>query len=288
MSLYSRLHYYKFRVQLFGQYPETKRLPILCSHTGLTFTTVSKYLEKKPFRPTVVTEDGRVISKIRPENRQIGKTDDRFNKRLFCNPWSINLFDEEIVEIMDSGGLIGFSLDQRILGAAKVILDGKRGRYYEEEYIAGPEWEKMFRDGQLPGAEEGFRDWFEGLESAREERHCMLLCLHLVHAVRVGYANLAWDNGTSPWDHLCIGSDFDGFINPNNGVDDVTQLDSLRTELRKYLPLADRYALFLPEIKALKYRNDGTVDPAFLTGAIEKFMVNNGHQFITRFLQNWK
>ncbi len=288
MSLYTRLHYYKFREQLFGEYPQTRRLPIICSHTGLTFTTVAEYLEKKRFRSTVVTEDGRMISKIEPEHRRIGKTDDLINKRLFCNPWSINLFDEEIVEIIDSGGLIGFSLDQRILGAANPALDSARDEYYEEEYIAGPEWEKMFRDGQLPTAGEGLRDLFEGIKPSKEERHSMLLCLHLVHAVRVGYANLAWDDGTSPWDRLCIGSDFDGFINPINGVDDVTQLDQLRADLRKYLPRADRFSLFLPEIKALEYHENGTVDQDFLTGAIEKFMFDNGHQFITRFLRNWK
>ena len=36
------------------------------------------------------------------------------------NPSSINLYDEELVEIIDSDGLIGISLNKRIIGATTV------------------------------------------------------------------------------------------------------------------------------------------------------------------------
>lgn len=285
MSVYTRLHYYRYREQLALLDPDVERLPIMTSHTGFTFYTLDDYLQNKRFRSATGSENGQPISKVAPENRSIGRTNDIINRGLFGNPWTINLFDEEITEIMLSRGMIGISLDQRILGASNPAVDSVRDRFFEEEYIARPEWEKMFRDGKVPGAAEGL---FSGLAPSKEERHIMLLCLHLVHAARVGYASLNWIENTSPWDHLCIGSDFDGLINPINGFDNILQLDKLRAQLQKYLPYADKVLPFNPEHKALRYHDNGTLDAAFLKTAIDKFLFQNGLQFTVRFLQNWK
>ncbi|GAB3929509.1 hypothetical protein [Larkinella terrae] len=285
MSVYTRLHYYRFREQLAITNPAVEQLPIMTSHTGFTFYTLDDYLQNKRFRSTPDTENGVPISKVAPENRRIGRTNDIINKGLFGNPWTINLFDEEIVEIMLSKGLIGISLDQRILGASNLAIDSNRDPFFEEEYIARPEWEKMFRDGKLPGATESL---FGGIAPSKQERHIMLLCLHLVHAARVGYAGLNWIENTSPWDHLCIGSDFDGLINPINGFDNVIDLNKLQGQLLKYLPQADKFLPFNTDQKALRYKDDGTVDAAFLNQVIDQFLFNNGLRFTVRFLQNWK
>jgi microsomal dipeptidase-like Zn-dependent dipeptidase len=287
MSLYTRLHYYQYRDELALKYPATRRLPVISTHTGFTFYTLAEYLEHKPFRSESSTEAGLPVSRIAPENRRIGRTNDLFNKRLFCNSWTINLFDEEIAEIMESGGMIGLSLDQRILGVSNPALDSIRDKYFEPEYIARPEWEKLFRDGQQPGAAETLLPEERIVLPARPERHIMLLCLHLIHAVRVGYENLNWLEGSSPWDHLCIGSDFDGLINPINGVGDVVQLNNIRSELKTWLPQADKFLLFNPAVKALRYNADGTVNQQYLDQVIEKFVFQNGLHFMARFLSNW-
>jgi hypothetical protein len=114
----------------------------------------------------------------------------------------------------------------------------------------------------------------------------MLLCLHLVHAVRIGYAHLPWMQGTSPWDHLCIGSDYDGLINPINGYDNITDLTKMRADLKKHLPQADLY-IEGDNLKALKYTADGKVDIAFLDSVIEQVMFTNGVKMVARFLKNW-
>jgi microsomal dipeptidase-like Zn-dependent dipeptidase len=285
MSVYTRLHYYRYREQLAIIDPEVERLPIMTSHTGFTFYTLDDYLQNKRFQSTPGSEGGQPISKVAPENRSIGRTNDIINKGLFGNPWTINLFDEEIAEIMLSNGMMGISLDQRILGASNPAVDSKRDRFFEEEYIARPEWEKMFRDGKLPGATESL---FGGIAPSKQERHSMLLCLHLVHAVRVGYSALNWIENTSPWDHLCVGSDFDGLINPINGFEDVLQLPKLRGQLLKYLPQADKFLPFNPDQKALRYKDDGSVDAAFLNEVIDKFLFKNGLRFTVRFLNNWQ
>ncbi len=182
--------------------------------------------------------------------------------------------------------MIGIIVDQHVLGASNPAIDSIRDKYFEGEYIARPEWEKLFRDGKLPGAEalEGLFDIFT---PSRPERHIMLFCLHIVYAVQIGYAHLNWVEGTSPWDHVCLGSDYDGLINPINGFETVDKLNNLKPRLEKYLPQADKYLKIDTEVKALKYTSDGKVDKTFLDEAINTFLYNSGVKFISRFLNNW-
>ena len=41
------------------------------------------------------------------------------SKTVF-NPWTINLFDEDILEIVESSGMIGIIMDERVLGYGKL------------------------------------------------------------------------------------------------------------------------------------------------------------------------
>lgn len=284
MSIYTRLHYYRFRDKLIAEQPNLARLPILSSHTGFTFVTLQDYIQNKRFKSSTQNAEGYVICKVAPENRKTGKTNDTFNSVLYCNSWTINLFDEEIIEIMESNGMIGLSLDQRILGSSNLAIDSLRDKYYEEECVAQAEWERLFRDGILTIAAEKQE---ANLFPTKEERHAMLLCLHMVHAVRLGYATLNWVGDKSPWDHICIGSDFDGLINPINGIDNVKHYGDLRNAIIQYLPQADKSLNFYKDYKALRYTANGNVDAAYLTEVVEKFMFGNGLRFMARFLNNW-
>jgi hypothetical protein len=147
MSAYTRFDYYAYREKLIREHPEVDRLPVVSTHTGFTFTALGDYVARRPYK---MDKDAKNGCSLTPENRRIGRTIQRNNNDLYCNPWSINLFDEEIVEIMRSGGLMGISLDQRILGHAKSFKDGKRPKYYEEEVVAEPEFDKLFGKGFSP------------------------------------------------------------------------------------------------------------------------------------------
>ncbi len=297
MSMYSRLHYYKIKDKLAINFPETARLPIISSHSGFTFTSVSEYIDQKKFRSKIYTDDlARQICEVEPENRSIGRTNDNVAKKLWCNPWSINLFDDEIVTIMESRGMIGISMDQRILGATQMALDSRHPRYFEKESVPEQEWKKLFRDGQRPGTE-GLLDLLGISAPSRPERHIMLFCLHIVHAVRLGLANLPWTEGTSPWDHLCIGSDYDGLINPINGFDTIADIHKLRGQLMQYLPVADQYLKTQKDnsaknnnddLSAIPRSDDGKVDVKELTRLVEKFLFTNGQEFMVRYLSNWR
>lgn len=289
MSLYTRLHFYRYREKLMSQFPETERLPIISSHSGFAFMSTAKLVQDKLFKSYETVEAGQPVSEVIAFNRKIGRTDDLINKALYCNPWTINLYDEDIIEIMESGGMIGISLDQRILGASNPLYDSARDKYFQKEFIPRQEWEKLFRDGQLPVAERLFP---EKLAPSRRERHIMLFCLHIVYAVRLGMKYIAWPEGRSPWDCICIGSDYDGLINPINGYETVKDLSKLPGELRKYLPQADRYLDTHfdeeKESRALRYDDSKRLDSSFLDEVIEKFVYRNGLDFTPRFLSNWQ
>lgn len=286
MSVYTRFQYYSYREELALEHPKVDKLPIISSHTGFTFTSLSALLKKKEYLAIKNEEENTYA--IMCENRKIGRTNDRRNADLYANPWSIGLYDEEIVEIMRTKGIMGISMDQRVIGAVK-MFDSSRPKYYEEEYMAEPEWRKLFVEGRFPIAEEGLIERILGMPT-RAERHIMLFCTHLVYAAKVGYEALPWMEGTSPWDHLCVGSDLDGLINPLNNFDNVIDMHKMDDALRKYLPIADKYLETddRNEIKALRYNDNGTVNAEFLEEVISKVLFNNGVHLTARYLRNWE
>jgi hypothetical protein len=82
--------------------------PLVCTHagfTGLSYDDIPDYLtyQEKP-------EDGYVYVYWNKPKRFSSNTS------IAYNPSSINLYDEDIIAILQSGGMIGISLDKRILG----------------------------------------------------------------------------------------------------------------------------------------------------------------------------
>ncbi|WP_123947388.1 amidohydrolase family protein [Chryseobacterium pennae] len=284
MSVFSRHKFYQFREELGSEHPETLRLPIISSHTGFTFSSIKDFLEQKNYRSDFRYVQGKTICEIQSKNQSIGKTDFLLNNKLFSNPWTINLFDEEILEIMKSNGLIGISMDQRILGAAKSMMDGSRPDYFKDpEAIPLYEWRKWFKEGTFD-LKEAFTT---ESKTDREVRHIYLLCAHILYAVRLGYSEMNWVGERSPWDHICIGSDYDGLINPINPYDDVTSLGKLRNDLLVYLPIVDKRLEPLKEIRVFKNKNSEPIEESYLVQCVDKFLSENGKNFLKRFLNNW-
>ncbi|WP_241330915.1 amidohydrolase family protein [Chryseobacterium arthrosphaerae] len=285
MSVFSRHKFYQFREELGAEHPETLRLPIISSHTGFTFSSIKDFLEQKNYRSTFRYVQGKTICEIQAKNQVIGKTDFLLNNKLFGNPWTINLFDEEILEIMKSNGLIGISMDQRILGAAKSMMDGSRPEYFKDpEAIPLYEWRKWFKEGTFDLKEAFITED----KTDREIRHIYLLCAHILYAVRLGYSEMNWVGERSPWDHICIGSDYDGLINPINLYDDVTTLGKLRNDLLVYLPIVDKRLEPLKDIRAFKNKNSEPIEESYLVQCVDKFLSENGKNFLKRYLNNWK
>ncbi len=286
MSVFSRYRFYQFKEELGASNPETLRLPIICSHTGFTFCSLENFLENKEYSTAIRYNRGMPIPEIQAKNRQIGKANFLLNNKLFANPWTINLFDEEIAEIMRSNGMIGISLDQRILGASKSTFDGVRSDFFKDvEAIPLMEYEKWFKTGTFDRSEKIHRP---EAKTSREVRHIFLLCAHILHAVRIGYQELNWVGEKTPWDHICLGSDFDGLINPINPYDNVTKLDTLKIDLMYYLPITEKRLEFMNEIRVFKNKPNDPIDAKYLEKCVDKFLYLNGKTMLQRFLRNWK
>lgn len=104
MSLVSRKQFYELRRQ-----NGWAHLPIIASHMGVTGVSYTRLRIKEivPGRNRKACDEIFWWSK-----KGLGGT--KFN------PWTINLYDEEIQLILESKGLIGISLDQRIIGEGKI------------------------------------------------------------------------------------------------------------------------------------------------------------------------
>lgn len=99
MSLEARKQYYDILKNEFG----SEKIPIIITHSGVTGVSFDKMPVVKCKRCCRWTK----VEYYRPK----GLANTKFN------PWSINIYDEEIREIVNSEGLIGLELDARILGA---------------------------------------------------------------------------------------------------------------------------------------------------------------------------
>ncbi|HEY0109816.1 MAG TPA: hypothetical protein VGB67_09325, partial [Fibrella sp.] len=206
MSLGSRIAYYELRKQ---RYPH---IPIIASHMGVTgLSWHDTHIRGKPIirwvrRQTdyIEVKYNNIISfpqsipQPSPTNPLTAPT-----SIVTFNPWSINLYDEDIEEILASDGLIGLSLDIRILGMGN-------DRHVAHEHEA----ERLSLNEQLFSVhdhlQQGHND-FDHLPDTRVQAslaHVEYLCNNLLHIVKVGRRTI----GDRVWDHVCLGSDFDGLI----------------------------------------------------------------------------
>jgi microsomal dipeptidase-like Zn-dependent dipeptidase len=204
MSLQTRIDLYRMRKEFYDNDP----FPLLCTHagvTGISYTEVFKYVDGW-YKP--IFQDHINVRYIKP----VGIDGGAFN------PWSINLYNEDIAEIMASGGLIGVSLDQRILGFGDIAIE----RMSPREAFKPTNFQLTFRDEREgpdpdPSVEETFRQF----------------CANLLHIIRIG---ATVPGVADPWDHVCIGSDFDGLIDPVNACPTIEHMPDFMKQLAEVLP----------------------------------------------------
>ncbi len=130
MSLIARLQLYAVRNT--AGYAAINQ-PVICTHAGFTGISV------KEIKDYVWTKDNysatcTVVKQGKP--KKYGE-----NLKPAFNASSINLYDEDIIEILQSGGMIGLSLDKRILGFQDYEEDSESREDYpfEVEYISNAE-----------------------------------------------------------------------------------------------------------------------------------------------------
>lgn len=215
-SLFARKQLYDFRI---GE----NDWPIVCTHTGLT--GIKKENRGKYFLSKSNEGGHLLVRHYKPAGYILGTS---------FNPCTINLYDEDVFEIVLSGGLIGLSMDQRILGTpeAWMMTDNNVADIYEEEIISPGE--RAFFTNVVNGSPgnsdiikpnditaDDQRDW-----PRFHARHFMNQVFHLFKiADQFNY------NKATMAQRICIGSDFDGMINPVDTCQNVTKLEGFK----KYL-----------------------------------------------------
>ena len=157
------------------------------------------------------------------------------NKDSYFNRWSVNLADEEIKRIHDSNGLLGIMLDKYRLCGEKVAT------MIDAEESGSPK---------------------------RKEIYIKLLAMNVLHAVKA-------TGQKSGWDILCLGSDYDGMVQPFEFYDTAATLPDMALDLQQFLeqPTAIFEVFTAVEVKELLY--DYTA-----AEVVEKLFSSNALEFI--------
>ena len=246
MSWVAREDLYKLR-----QRNGWEQIPLIASHAALTGFSVD---ERQDY---ILKNDGIKRAK------KVFKV--RYNKKkgiisgTMFNPNSINLYDDDVVQILKSNGLLGINIDKRILGASETITGGIKTN--ENEFISIEETEDWF--GAIPPTSQIFADYnrytrkrkfvpdkedineseeefyelfpmtHKGkkkikrkLPRSREERHLKFFCNQLLKLKQIADENAAELPGINVWDHVCMGADFDGLISTIHCCLNITEVEN--------------------------------------------------------------
>jgi microsomal dipeptidase-like Zn-dependent dipeptidase len=189
-------------------------------------------------------------------------------------PWLLNLSDEEINRIFDSDGLIGIMIDQRPLGRSMVnyyseaFCDvSEKSLRYDTLYNNGDQTKlnkelydlihtsRSTKKKEKRNYEDIIRkklyieDWssYVGIKSKElsiktfknnENTELIPEFLEIEPFLRnIFYIveNSGISNSTA-WNHICFGSDFDGWINPVDPVPLASDVNHLKMLIKIYLP----------------------------------------------------
>lgn len=289
MSWLSRKEFYQFRRD------KGITAPLVCSHAGFTGCWFDSLSESITDFIVQVGDDQHVtsgkhhkvvLSKPNPYLTSSG---------IGFNASSINLFNEDIRQILESDGLIGISLDQRILGYSDfedngnvlsknvIDIDGLKvvtdADYISVKEVGSlPQYTKPAKDLKKIMRGVITEDRMTGNSTnVRKFFHPRHFYLHIVHAMQVARTVGQLNNGSGEESAvrmltrtLCIGSDFDGMIDGLDCCPDVTHMDRfMKTFIREFGP-------FLKEVK-LSLPADLTVQKL-----AERIFYENGRDFVLR------
>ncbi|WP_430815293.1 hypothetical protein [Carboxylicivirga sp. RSCT41] len=213
MSLVARMQYFELI--------KDKDIPVIASHMGVTGM---KRGEIKSQIRKLLTLRSRI--RVRYKKKYAYKPLTQFNT---C---SINLYDEDILFIMHSKGLIGVSLDERILGSSKKEFgEFVYPKEFNEAFADEPASEMLKKNSDLVDPEED-NTKLETEEVMEVDEDDMVidypeggdiyhLANNMIHILKVGFEN----NILKPWKYMTIGSDYDGLINPID--QDDTKIQSI-------------------------------------------------------------
>ena len=211
---------------------ETKYIqPIICTHAGTTGLSIRdrvKYLLHAPIDRGLVYE----VAYLKPKSKHDDET--------YHNCSSINLYDEDIEHIFLSGGMIGLSFDQRILGFADENVLANVTVPHDVEYISHMEADFFFGPAD-PATSAVWPDdngvWasedFDNLDpSLYVDMHRRFLINNIIHILWVANNHPLIDVKKAAA-QICLGTDFDGLINAVDCCKEATDLPQLQIDIKE-------------------------------------------------------
>jgi microsomal dipeptidase-like Zn-dependent dipeptidase len=237
MSPVSRQQFFLLHKQY---YPDK---PILASHAGFTGMSLDTHLQW--------------VRSVQPMGKNVQLMSYKYpsvaGNGLSFYPLTINLFMEDILAILASDGLIGISMDVRILGGKETVFDPQMDYLSAAEYaiLDAPDRDQQIANltaalanGNPPSvptaaavpdplsfaaaiAAEAAEFTVPGAPADQlgpdAAGHALLIANHLVYLVKLTY-----DAGLPlPWGNICIGSDFDGLIEAVDCCKNATQYSDM-------------------------------------------------------------
>jgi microsomal dipeptidase-like Zn-dependent dipeptidase len=176
-------------------------------------------------------------------------------------PWSINLADEEIKYIYESDGIIGVTMEERVLGKGAT------------NYVAKT-WDERKRRVSHGNIVSAFLQKSSVTKYTAKDVDDFLVAepllrniFHIVEKCGVG--------NSAAWDHISIGSDFDGVMNPIDVCATAEDIPKLRRMLVKFIPDFARFT--------------GREDLMYGLSAdeiVDRVFYKNGRDFIVKYFPN--
>ena len=275
------------RKNLFQQLNSNKyqnQQPVICTHTGFTGIPSASIPD---YVLAFENKDGAVKIVLGKPNHVEPNVNHLQRPVPTFNASSINLYDEEIVAIVRNDGLIGLSMDRRISGFVSQFDEDPYAFFHDEtflvdkEYISVPEFQQL---GINPNnisskindawcnTKQDLLD-VSDLPSALEEFHRQQIMLQLKHFLQV-----CINDGiplAEAQTKICIGSDFDGIINPFYCLMKVDELPKFKSYLKRHFKdFLGRYT------DSRAWRNELDVNMF-----AEQFFYLNGLSFVQKRLQ---
>jgi microsomal dipeptidase-like Zn-dependent dipeptidase len=209
------------RKQFYDKYRGSD-VPFVASHACVNGTSWLRPDLDPPLQnlDNLVKENGYVVIKYQPRGGfRLNVPQTNTPRPIYFNPWSINLYDEDILEIMNSGGLIGIELDRRVIGT-----QSDQDEYFSENDFPS-EWVNN------PSVRVNLYENTEDLDNDLASEDMLYFCQNVIHIVLItrheqnnptgNYVNIG---NVNPWEQICMGSDFDGLITPIEGCETADKL----------------------------------------------------------------
>lgn len=180
-----------------------------------------------------------------------------YNTLGWFYPWGINFCDEEIRLIYESDGIIGLNLDTRILGFTMANYTHLYKKYLRHKFIDiyGRENLKLPDNTVIR-----FDEYYQSEPLIRNILRVIEVCGR---------------TDSTAWDHLAIGSDYDGFIQPIKTSPTAESIPDFHRKMTHFLEAF------------VEIHNQQSLLYGLTTEqAMDKFFYINGRDFILKYFQN--